>query len=141
MIGMALGYDEDGHVIAGLHVLVRYVDGEPQLVDFEELEAQGILASVWNPSGVSGTGSWPEWLRAEDAIQHDVALDEQGRITSVQRRGGIVRSRADITAEIESRLREGEGVADIRDLVGGPDRPLVLDPQGRRLTEPVERLP
>lgn len=83
---------------------------------------------------VRGSGTWPEWIggRAHD---FQVALDAQKRITAlVHRASGHRRERAELEAAIAHRIAAaGDEPADIRDLVGGPNAPLVLDEHGRSL--------
>lgn len=132
--GMLLAYDTKGNVVGTLDYLVQYNEtGEPLgLVDFAtHEEAGGKLTDVWNVEGAKGSGSWPEWLGAG---VHDfrVELDKGKRIAAlVHKTSGSRRERAAIEAVVADRITKAEGsAADIRDIVGGPDRALQLDEQG-----------
>ena len=62
----------------------------------------------------------------------------------VHKQSGHRRERADIEAAISGRIeqakREGKKAADIRDIVGGPDRPLLIDEKGKtKKREKVQR--
>lgn len=153
MLGMLLAYDDEGRVIATLDYMVHADDaGQPiGLVDFAAAEAAGIeLTDIWRVQGARGSGSWPEWLgtRAHEfrvirdpSRPHPIvelehvgipdASDEKGRRTPI-RGSGVRRRRADVESSIAERVAVAAGsAADVRDLVGGPDRPLQLDEQGR----------
>lgn len=139
--GMLIAYDIDGNVMATLDYLVaRDETGRAVgIVDFVALEdAGGRLRlgpdrphGVWNVPGANGSGSWPEWLGAR---AHDFRVDvKDGRIVGlIHRDSGKRRSRFLIERAIAKRIRdtpEGEA-ADLRDLVGGPQKPLRLDGYG-----------
>jgi hypothetical protein len=134
MLASLLAYDADGNVIATLDSLVACDDAGDVvgLIDFAAHEAAGgKLRDVWNVAGAKGSGTWPEWLGA----RHDftVELDKGKRIAAlVHKKSGHRRERATIEAQIADRIKAADGQpADIRDLVGGPGRPLVLDTDGK----------
>lgn len=131
---MLIAYDADGNVVATLDYLVHLgPDGEPDgLVDFAECERQGIkMREVWNVSSAVGSGVWPEYL-GSNAHSFRIERDAKGRITAlVHKKSGLRRERAAVEAAIADRIAQADGQpADIRDLVGGPDRPLFVDDEG-----------
>lgn len=137
MLGMLLAYDAAGDVVATLDYMVQLdADGNPLgLVDFAaHEEAGGEMTGVWNVSNAAGSKVWPEWIGSR---AHDFRVELEGppgrkRIGAlVHRQSGHRRVRAAIEAAIAKRIAQGKGMADIRDLVGGPDRPLRLDEEGR----------
>ena len=89
--------------------------------------------------GAKGSKVWPECLGGR-AHEFRVELDGPAggkRIGAlVHKESGHRRERAAIEAEIAKRLEAGNGTADIRDLVGGPDRPLHLDKKGKTAPRP-----
>jgi hypothetical protein len=149
MLSMLLAYDADGNVIATLDYMVAR-DGDDKvagLVDFAAHEAAGAeLTDVWTVGDAAGSKSWPEWLGAR---AHDFRVELEGppgrkRIGAlVHRDSGVRRERAPLEAQIAGQLAaSGEEPADIRDLVGGPTRPLELDDEGRTLgPRPTPRRP
>lgn len=144
---MLLAYDASGSVVATLDRLVaRDTSGIAfGIVDFATFEAQGgKLRDLWTVETAVGSGSWPEFLGAP-AGDFSVELDADKRISAlVHKTSGHRRERAAIEESI-TRRREGAGdkAADIRDIVGGPTRPLALDPDGRTLpwTPPDDAVP
>lgn len=145
MIGCLIAWDSRGEVIATLDALVRYDErGDPiGLVDFVAAERSGVplrlrddgAAGIWRADRATGSGSWPEWLGAR-AADFDVELAAAlPRISALRhRRSGVRRVRADIEAAIAERIAAANGEpADIRDLVGGPEFPLLLDDEGRTI--------
>lgn len=154
MLGMLVAYDAEGAVVATLDYLaVRSADGEMVgLVDFSEVEASGAaLADLWRVEGAAGSGSWPEWIGAQ-AHSFRVELEEtfaravprgdrpDQRIRAlVHKASGHRRERADVDQAIAARIvAAGHSPADVRDLVGGPDRPLAIDDEGsNRLPDPA----
>lgn len=91
-----------------------------------------------------GSKTWPEWIagRVYDFRVELHGPPGQKRISAlVHRASGARRERAVIEAAIASRIAEANGApADIRDLVGGPERPLVLDDRGQTASRrPVTR--
>lgn len=136
MLSMLLAYDADGNVVATLdHMVARDPDGNViGLIDFAAHEhAGGRLRDVWDVSGAAGSGTWPEWIGAR-AYDFRVEIAD-GRIAAlVHRQSGQRRERAKIEAAIAKRIALAKGdPADLRDLVGGPGRPLVLDDDGKTL--------
>jgi hypothetical protein len=102
------------------------------LIDFDaHEEAGGRLTDIWKISNAVGSGTWPEWLGSS---AHGFKVELQGkRIKAlVHRDSGHRRERAAVEAAIQERITDAKGKpADIRDIVGGPDRPLILDENGR----------
>lgn len=136
--GMLLAYSESGEIVGTLDYLVKYgEDGAPLgLVDFAATEDAGVpLTQVWNVQGAAGSGSWPEYLgaRAHEYRAELAAHGERPKITAlVHKASGHRRDRAGIEAAIQARIDAAHGQpADIRDLVGGPDRPLQIDAEGK----------
>ena len=139
---MLLAYLAAGDVVATLNFRVLYDDEWVPLgfVDFLAHEERGgEMTDVWRVEidGVSAAGSkvWPEWLGGR---AHDFRVELAGppgakRIAAlIHKTSGYRRVRAEIEAAIEARIAAAAGQpADIRDLVGGPDRPLNIDDEGR----------
>lgn len=154
MLSCLLAYNAGGEVVASLdHLIWLAPDGTRHVVDFAAHEAAGgKLRNVWLVNDAVGSGSWPEWLGAS---VHDfrVELDhgEAHRIRRlVHQRSGHVRHRDRIDREIARRhaaevkaIRKTLGlrkdaevsvdgvVVDLRDLLGGPGKPLEIDDDGR----------
>jgi hypothetical protein len=146
MLGMLLGYDAAGNVLATLGYMVVYADDLERtpigLVDFTAHEEAGgeatdiVIFDSGDPiTPIKGAKVWPEWLASG---VHDFRVELVGppggkRIGAlVHKASGHRRERAAIEAAIQKRIKDADGrPADIRDLVGGPDRPLVLDVDGR----------
>lgn len=144
MLCSLIAYDANGDVVATLdHVVAKDSEGRVVgLVDFEAQELSGgELTDIWQVSGATGSKTWPEWIgpRIYDFRVELVGLPGRKRITSlVHKVSGFRRERAAIEAEIARRIAEADGKpADIRDLVGGPERPLVLAADGRNLAPVV----
>jgi hypothetical protein len=149
MLSMLLAYNADGDVLATLdHAVAHDDDGNVTgLVDFSAVEAAGgDMTDVWvvdsgDPGKpIKGSKTWPEWLGAS---AHDFRVELEGpagkkRIAAlVHKTSGHRRERATIEAAIAERIAAANGQpADIRDLVGGPDRPLFLDDKGRTAKRP-----
>jgi len=138
VLGMLLAYDAAGNVVATLDHVVQYDDnGTPLgLVDFGAHEdAGGEMTDVWTASNATGSKVWPEWIggRAHDFRVELVGPPGRKRIGAlVHKVSGHRRERAEIEARIADRIDAAHGQpADIRDLVGGPDRPLQLDDEGK----------
>jgi hypothetical protein len=138
---MLIAYDSDGNITATLdHMVARDEDGRVTgLIDFGAHEdAGGEMTDVWTVSGAKGSKVWPEWLGSR---AHDFRVELEGdpgrkRIGAlVHRESGHRHVRADIEAAIEA-VPVVNGARDIRHLVGGPDRPLHLDEQGRTAERP-----
>jgi hypothetical protein len=138
MLSMLLAYDDDGNVIGTLDYLTaRDSEGNVVgLVDFDAHErAGGEMTDVWKVDGAKGSKVWPEWIGAQ---AHDFKVETTGpagrkKISAlIHKLSGHRRERSLIEDAIKDRLDEaGGGVADIRDLVGGPDRPIRLDSEGK----------
>jgi hypothetical protein len=132
---MVLAYDAAGNVVATLdYVTAKDKHGDVVgLIDFTTQEVHGELLDVWRVEPAKGSGTWPEWLGGQAA---EFRVERaNGRISAlVHKASGHRRERAKIEAAIEKRVKEakanGEKAADLRDLVGGPDRPLLLDDEG-----------
>jgi hypothetical protein len=129
---MLVAYNAAGEVTAILdHLVARDAAGRViGLVDFAAQEVAGELTDVWNVEGAAGSGTWPEWLGAK---AHDFRVERaNGRITAlVHKSSGQRRERAAIEEAIEAVEPDDKGRRDIRHIVGGPDRPLLLDDEGR----------
>lgn len=141
MLSMLIAYDPEGNIIATLdHLVARDKDGKPTgLVDFDAHEAAGgKLRDVWDVQGASGSACWPEWL---DARVRDFRVERDGQkraVALVHKTSGHRRNRADVEQAVSARIAATEtGSADVRDILGGPGRPLMLDADG--LTLKVER--
>jgi hypothetical protein len=139
-LGMLLGHDAAGDVVATLDYVVQYDDdGVPLgLVDFAaHEEAGGEMTDVWTVSNAVGSHVWPEWIgsRAHDFRVELVGPPGNKRIAAlVHKTSGHRRVRAIIDSVIATRMSEAALAhipADLRDLVGGPDRPLNLDDEGK----------
>lgn len=133
MISMLLAYDAAGNVVATQdHMVVRDEQGEViGLIDFAAHEAAGgKLRDIWNQSNATGSATWPEWIggRAHD---FKVELGPDKRITALVHPSGHRRERAAIEAAIEAAPLNEKGERDIRHIVGGPGKPLILDDDGR----------
>ncbi len=146
MLSMLIAYDAGGAVVATLDYMVaRDDDGTViGLIDFEAHEAAGgKLRDIWNVDRAVGSGTWPEWLGAR---AHDFAVeleDGRSRIAAlVHRDTAHRRDRDAVEAAIAERIARSDGSpADIRDLVGGPDRPLLLDDLGQTVSRPKRAAP
>lgn len=148
---MLVAYDAQGRIGATLDYMVQYADdGTPLgLVDFGAHEdAGGEHTDIWQVEGAAGSKVWPEWIgsRAHDFDVELVGPPGRKRIAAlVHRLSGHRREHGVLDAEISRRVAAaGNFPADIRDLVGGPDRPLLVDDQGRTAIRPVpaaSRLP
>lgn len=136
MLCSLIAYDARGDVVATLdHMVARDAAGNVTgLVDFAaHEEAGGEHTAIWNVSGAAGSKVWPEWLggRAHDFRVELAGPPGRKRIAAlVHRVSGHRRVRASIEAAIAERIAAAD-VADLRDLLGGPDRPLTLDSEGR----------
>jgi hypothetical protein len=158
MLGMLIAYDALGNVLHSRDYQVVYDPDtlEPLgLIDFLAAESAGIEnTEFWrietfdidretgaeilrDPQPVKGSKVWPEYLGGAAHHFRVILAGPAGnkRIVKLVHKGsGHVRDREQIEAAIESRKdearREGRA-ADLRDLVGGPDRPLRLDDEGK----------
>lgn len=150
MLTMLLAYDAAGNVIATLDHLVGQLmrldlddldDTILGLIDFEAHElAGGEMTDVWSVQGAVGSKTWPEWIggRAHDFRVELVGPPGNKRIGAlVHKASGHRRERAAVAAAIAARIKAAKGeAADIRDIVGGPDRPLVLNDEGKTIGRP-----
>lgn len=142
---MLIAWDKDGNIIATLSFLVARdaLDGDPVgLVDFVNHEKSGGRFrhdptdrpnGVWNVPGAVGSGSWPEYLGAR---AHEFKVETDNRHSNPVRRlvhkdSKVVRDRDKIDRAIDKRVKDSDGPADIRDLVGGPMDPLVINDAGQ----------
>ncbi len=151
MLTMLLAYNAAGDVIATLsYMVMRDEGGDPiGLVDFDAHEqAGGELTDVWTVDDAAGSKTWPEWLggRASDFRVELAGPPGRKRIVAlVHKTSGHRRERAAVETAIAERVaRAVDETADIRDIVGGPDRPLVLGDDGRkvkRVQQPPSTLP
>lgn len=143
MLTMLIAYDENGDVVATLdHMVARDEDGNVVgLVDFESHEeADGSLTDVWQVGNAVGSGTWPEWIGSK-AYEFKVEREGKRIKALVHKQSGHRREKAAVKAAINERIKAANGApADIRDIVGGPDRPLLIDDEGRtRPRQKVER--
>jgi hypothetical protein len=143
MLSMLIAYDQDGNVVGVMDWCVaKDKNGEVVgLIDFEAHElAGGKLRDIWDKEGAVGSATWPEWLPGA-AYEFRVELDENKRIAAlVHRRTRVKRKRSDIEKAIAERRAAtppGEPV-DLRDILGGPQRPLKLDEEGRTQPRPAK---
>lgn len=138
MLTMLIAYDADGNVVGTLdHCVITDDSGKViGLVDFEAHEnAGGKLTNVWRVGRAVGSSSWPEWIGTA-AYDFKVEIDGKKIARLRHKQSGIVRERAAIESRIAKRIREANGgTADIRDIVGGPDRPLNIDEFGNTATK------
>lgn len=150
MLSMLVAYDADGNIVATLDYMVarNEAGNAVGLLDFDAYEAAGgRLRDIWNVQGAAGSGTWPEWIGSK-AHEFRVELEPRWkRSTSrakrsdnriralVHKQSGLRRERTTTEAAIAQRIAKAAGgSADIRDLVGGPERPLVLDNEGRTIS-------
>lgn len=152
MLGMLLAYDAAGNIIGTLDHLVQHDEnGKAGLVNFAAHEdAGGEMTSVWTVAGAAGSKVWPEWL---GSAAHGFRVELEGpsghkRIAAlVHKESGYRRERAALEEKIQERIytagKKG-ATADIRDLVGGPDRPIKLTKNGTNKRAPgaaIQTLP
>lgn len=140
-MSMLLAYDASGNVVATLdYLVIRNPDGSVAgLADFDAHEkAGGENTDIWTCSEAVGSKVWPEWLgaRAHDFKVELVGPAGQKRIAAlVHKSSGYRRSRAAVASAIVERIAAAAGEpADIRDLVGGPSRPITIDETGATLS-------
>jgi len=145
MLTMLVAYDDDGNVIATLDYLVTVtLEGRPALVDFETHEkAGGEMTDVWTVPGARGSKVWPEWLGIR---AHDFRVEKEGPpgnkhvAALVHRASGRRRERRAIEDTIRLRAAAAGGeLVDVTDLVGAPDRPIILDESGRPVARHFRR--
>lgn len=135
-----LAYDADGAVVATLgHLVARDADGNATgLIDFAAHEDNGgEHADIWQVSNATGSKTWPEFLGGR---AHDFRVELDGppgrkRIAAlVHKTSGYRRERAAIEAAIEAvEPDRWTDAIDLRSVVGGPQRPLMLDDDGKTI--------
>jgi hypothetical protein len=150
-MGMLLAYTDTGDIISTLDYVVLYDETKYErppmgLVDFDAHEAAGgDLTDIWNVAStnivVKGSKVWPEWIggKAHEFTVELVGPPGAKHIAAlVHKTSGYRRERAVVDSAIAKRISDANGLpADIRDIVGGPDRPLLLDEQGRTTSRPI----
>lgn len=141
MRSMLLAYDAEGNVVATLDYMVaRNEAGDVVgMVDFEAHEiAGGELTDIWHNDAAAGSGTWPEWIGGR---AHDFRVELEPGWSRSKPRGrrpdhrirALVHRASDHRRErvaVEVKVEPG---ADIRDMIGAPDRPLQLDDEGRTI--------
>lgn len=131
-MGMLLAYDASGAVVATLDYSV-VLDADGHVVgmwDFEATESAGPLTAIWTVSNASGSGTWPEYL-GQQAHAFRAIRGSDGRIAAlIHKTSGFRRDRAAIQAAIAA-APVINGVKDLRAIVGGPNRPIPLLPNGQ----------
>lgn len=144
-IGMLVAYDAGLNIIATMDYLVVYDETKPErpvkgLVDWAALEeAAREMTEVWNVSGATGSKVWIEWIGGR-ALDFRVELSgppgKKFISALVHKVSGHRRELLPIALAIKARIDAAGpgGVADIRDLVGGPDRPIRLNYDGTNAT-------
>ena len=136
MLTMLIAYDAAGNVVQTLDYMAACdADGNVTgLYDFAAHEAaDGKLRDFWNVPDAIGSATWPEWLGGH-AHDFTVELTPDKRIRALVHRSSHRRERQTVDDAIAARVAAANGEpADLRDLVGGPDRPLILDDEGRTL--------
>lgn len=131
-----LAYDADGKVIATLdHAVARGPNGKVVgLLDFAAHEdAGGEALDIWRVDGAAGSKTWPEFLGG-GALGFTVEKDgPAGRkhLSALVHPSGHRRERAAVEAAIAKVKPDAKGRRDIRHIVGGPTKPLLLDDRGR----------
>jgi hypothetical protein len=142
MTGCLLAYDAAGNVIATLDwVVQRDANGTPiGVVDFAAHEsADGEHTDIWTVQGAVGSKHWPEWLGI-GATRFRVELDGPSghkRLAAlVERNTGHRRERGAIEQAIANAPLTATGERDLRAIVGGPWRALLLDEEGRTRERP-----
>lgn len=142
MLAMLLAYDALGNVVATLDVMVARDDAGnvTGLVDFAAHEAEGgEHTDIWQVGSAAGSKVWPEFLgeRGHEFRVELVGPPGAKRIGAlIHKASGVRRERTDVEAAIAARVAEtpeGQPI-DLRDIVGGPTRPIGLDPAGRTAT-------
>lgn len=138
MLSMLIAYNAAGEVISTLDYMVaRDENGDViGLIDFVAHEDRGSeLTDVWVVEGAAGSKTWPEWIGAQ---AHGFRVELEGPAGGkhiaalVHQTSGVRRERSAVEGAIQERIEQANGKpADIRDLVGGPDRPILLDEDGR----------
>jgi hypothetical protein len=144
-LSSVLAYDSNGDVVATLdYVVARNEEGQViGLIDFEAHElAGGELTDIWRVDNAVGSKTWPEWLGGH---AHDFRVELEGepgrkRIKAlVHRDSGHRRERAGIEESVAKAVAAaGTEPADLRELLGGPGRPMTLDSGGRTRRRPAQ---
>jgi hypothetical protein len=138
-MGPLLAYDAAGNIVGTLdHVVARDEHGDAiGLIDFDAHEtAGGEHTDIWQVSTAVGSKVWPEWLggRAHEFRVELAGPPGRKRIAAlVHRESGHRRERAAVHQAIAA-APEIDGAKDLRHIVGGPQRPLHLDADGRNAT-------
>lgn len=132
-----IAYDADGNVVATLDYMVSTdEDGKVVgLIDFASHEASGGQhTDYWLAGDAKGSKVWPEWLGSQ-AHAFRVELDgppgNKRLVALVHKESGHRRERAAVEAAIEAVPVNEDGAKDIRHIVGGPTKPIRLDPDGK----------
>lgn len=132
-----LAYDSTGAVVATLDYMVWRDDGDNAigLLDFAAHEANGgEHTDIWRASNATGSKVWPEWLGVQAHAFRVELAGPPGRkhiAALVHKTSGHRRERAAIEAAIAAvEPHPTTGARDIRHLVGGPTRHLVLNDDG-----------
>lgn len=155
MLGSLLAYDSNGVVIATLsHMVSQDENGNVTgLVDFEQHEINGDeLTDIWKVDSAVGSKTWPEWLgsRAHEfkveldgppgrkrikALIHvgrPEITDDSGVIAPAVPGSGHRRERSNIEKAIQDRIKNSnEPAVYIGDILGGPEKPITLDSEGK----------
>jgi hypothetical protein len=132
MLCQLVAYDAANDVV-GVQSLMAARDANGAVVgvvDFEAHELAGDkLRDIWDVQRAIGSGAWPEWLGSQ-TFDFRVEL-VHGRITAlIHKVSGYRRDRAALEAAIAAVEPNEHGARDIRHLVGGPTRPLLVDARG-----------
>jgi hypothetical protein len=148
MLRQLIAWDADGNVVATVDYMVAKDENGNVvgLLDFEAHEqANGRLREIWENDHAVGSGTWPEWIGGQ-VHEFKVELDpapqgQRAKINAlVHKSSGHRRERAAIERAIAERIRDskakGQPAADLRDLLGGPRKPLAIDSQGRTRSLP-----
>lgn len=139
MLSMLLAYDDEGNIIETLDWMT-ITDEEGNVIgayNFDAIELAGEeMTQLWRHEGAAGSKVWPEWIdRPKDfRVEKEGPPGHKRAVALVHRRSGLRRERSAVEHAIADRITRANGQpADIRDLVGGPGRPLRLDENGRTL--------
>jgi hypothetical protein len=147
MLSPLIYWNADGDVVGTLDILVaRDQEGHVLgLVDFGHYERAGDRLRRFGEAGwideagnthyASGAGTWPEWLEGGAAafrveLAPKPAPARAQIVALVHKISGHRRERVAVEEAI-SAVPVVDGGQDIRHLVGGPQRPLVLDEHGK----------
>jgi hypothetical protein len=135
---MLVAYDAAGNVIATLdHMVAKDADGNVTgLIDFAaHQDADGEHTDIWQVSSAVGSKVWPEHLGSQ---AHDFRVELAGPpggkhiAALVHKTSGHRRERASIEAAIAT-APDVNGARDLRHIVGGPQKPLHLDADGKTI--------